>query len=508
MRIVIAEDEPKSREGLINIIHRFTDYEIVGVADDGNEGLELVLKMKPDLVISDIKMPGLDGLGMLETIKEKQMDVQAVLLTGYSEFEYARKALRLQVVEYILKPLEIDQFLSVLKKVEGKIEKQNAHRLTPNQLLRSYVSGDKSERERMLPVLEESLGINDRVESTVILIRPKSIARETYEEIQKHLRGLLDALCMEDYYIFIRYGEDGGVYLLLVDTERNRNLKMILTTRVLPPLQEISSCVCSMMKMKGIRNINQIIDQLGDLVKYSFSIPEGKIIDWETAQTITYEKIEYPSAVENEMIQYIRAGKKEKYFDMGKEFADHVIESNASPECIRDYTIRLVLGLIRVIGEIRTDLNQEEEITYMLESIRKCCSQKEMRYQFEKILKNITLPDDNVAKNITENGIVLNAISYIRGNYGNNIGLVDVAQFCNVRSEYLSRIFKEETGVKFVDFLTNFRVSMAKRMLVSGKYKVSEVSEAVGFSDQKYFQKVFKKVCGVTPSEYKKENCR
>ena len=259
MRIVIAEDEPKSREGLINIIHRFTDYEIVGVADDGNEGLELVLKMKPDLVISDIKMPGLDGLGMLETIKEKQMDVQAVLLTGYSEFEYARKALRLQVVEYILKPLEIDQFLSVLKKVEGKIEKQNAHRLTPNQLLRSYVSGDKSERERMLPVLEESLGINDRVESTVILIRPKSIARETYEEIQKHLRGLLDALCMEDYYIFIRYGEDGGVYLLLVDTERNRNLKMILTTRVLPPLQEISSCVCSMMKMKGIRNINQII---------------------------------------------------------------------------------------------------------------------------------------------------------------------------------------------------------------------------------------------------------
>lgn len=290
MRIVIAEDEPKSREGLINIIHRFTDYEIVGVADDGIEGLELVLKMKPDLVISDIKMPGLDGLGMLEKIKEKQMDVQAVLLTGYSEFEYARKALRLQVVEYILKPLEIDQFLSVLKKVEGKIEKQNARRLTPNQLLRSYVYGNKSERERMLPALEESLGINDRVESTVILIRPQSIARETYEEIQKYLRGLLDALCMENYYIFIRYGEDGGVYLLLVDTERNRNLKMILSTRVLPPLQEISSCVCSMVKMKGIRDINQIIDKLGDLVKYSFSIPEGKIIDWETAQTITDRK--------------------------------------------------------------------------------------------------------------------------------------------------------------------------------------------------------------------------
>ena len=508
MRIVIAEDEPKSREGLINVIHRFTDYEIVGVACDGLEGFHLVQEMKPDLVISDIKMPGLDGLGMLEKIKESHMDIQAILLTGYSDFEYARQALRLQVIEYILKPLEIDQFLSVLKKVEGKIQKQNAHRLTPNQLLRSFVSGDESERARMLPALEESLGINEKVESTVILIRPCSIARETYEEIQKQLHCLLDALCMENYYIFIRYGEDGGVYLLLVDTERNRNLKTILSTRVLPVLQEISGCVCSMVKMRGIKEINQTIDKLGDLIKYTFSLPDIKIMDWETAQTIAYEKVEYPAALENEMIQCVRSGKKERFSDMGKEFADCVIDSSASPECIRDYTIRLVVGLIRVVGEVRSDLNQEEELRYMLESIRKCNSQREVRYQFEKILKNIVLPEDDAAMNITENGIVLNAISYIRENYGNNIGLADVAQFCNVCSEYLSRIFKEETGVKFVDFLTNFRISMAKRMLVSGKYKVAEVAETVGFSDQKYFQKVFKKVCGVTPSEYKKENCR
>ena len=121
MRIVIAEDEPKSREGLIRLIRRFTDYEIVGVAENGEEGYRLTEKEKPDLVLSDIKMPVLDGLGMLQKIKDAGIEVQAVLLTGYSEFEYARKALQLQVVEYVLKPMDIDQFLGVLKKVESRI---------------------------------------------------------------------------------------------------------------------------------------------------------------------------------------------------------------------------------------------------------------------------------------------------------------------------------------------------------------------------------------------------
>ncbi|NCB91633.1 MAG: response regulator [Clostridia bacterium] len=508
MRIVIAEDEPKSREGLINIIQRFTDYEIVGVAENGEDGYKITTELKPDLVISDIRMPVLDGLGMLQKIKESQIDVQAILLTGYSEFEYARRALQLQVVEYVLKPLEIDQFLSILKKAEGKVQKKNAERLTPDQLLWSYVVSSEVEKERMQPMLEEELGVNDRIISTMFLIHPDSIASETYGEIRKQLQHTLEALCMENYYLLVRPGESGGVFALLIDTERNRSLKSIFVRRIIPQLQEISGCVCSMVQMHGVRQINQVMDELVALLKYSFSIPEGDIIDKETAQMIVYEKLDYPSSLENEMIQYIRNGKRERILEKGEEFAKLVIDSKASPECIRDYTVRFVVGILRIIGDVRRQLNQEEEIQYMMGSINKSHTQREVRYQFEKILKNVAVLDNEDETAITENGIVLNAISYIRENYGKNIGLYEVAQFCNVRSEYLSRIFKEETGVKFVDFLTNFRISVAKRLLYSGNYKVVEVAEMVGFADQKYFQKVFKKVCGVTPSEYKKENCR
>ena len=100
MRIVVVEDEPKSREGLVNVIQRFTEYEIAGIGENGEEGFALVKEKRPDLVISDIKMPVLDGLGMLQKIKDEQIEIQAILLTGYSEFEYARAALRYNACEY------------------------------------------------------------------------------------------------------------------------------------------------------------------------------------------------------------------------------------------------------------------------------------------------------------------------------------------------------------------------------------------------------------------------
>ena len=102
MKIIVVEDEPKSREGILNILARDTEYEVAAVCGNGKEGLEAVKEHRPDLVISDIKMPVMGGLEMLEGILKEGIEVQAVLLTGYSEFEYARRALKLQVVEYVL----------------------------------------------------------------------------------------------------------------------------------------------------------------------------------------------------------------------------------------------------------------------------------------------------------------------------------------------------------------------------------------------------------------------
>lgn len=241
MRIVIAEDEPKSREGLIRLIRRFTDYEIAGVAENGEEGYRLTVEQKPDLVLSDIKMPVLDGLGMLQKIKDAGIEVQAVLLTGYSEFEYARRALQLRVVEYVLKPMDIDQFLGVLKKVESRIVKQKAEQVTPERLLWNYIGSSKEQREQIRPMLEEKIGVTKDTQFTMLLIHPDSMASESYGELRKELENQMEALCMENYYMLLRPGEQGGIYVVLVDTERNRTLKRIFELRIMPKIQDITA---------------------------------------------------------------------------------------------------------------------------------------------------------------------------------------------------------------------------------------------------------------------------
>lgn len=508
MRIVIAEDEPKSREGLIRLIRRFTDYEIAGVAENGEEGYRLTVEQKPDLVLSDIKMPVLDGLGMLQKIKDAGIEVQAVLLTGYSEFKYARRALQLRVVEYVLKPMDIDQFLGVLKKVESRIVKQKAEQVTPERLLWNYIGSSKEQREQIRPMLEEKIGVTKDTQFTMLLIHPDSMASESYGELRKELENQMEALCMENYYMLLRPGEQGGIYVVLVDTERNRTLKRIFELRIMPKIQDITACVATMKRFEGISQLPDTMNELSALLEHTFCTGHEVIMTEKMAQMMEYEKLDYPTAMENEMVQDIRSGKKEKITEAGKAFSEQVILSRATPECIRNYTLRFLMGIARVAGEMRGDANQEEELRYMMESIRSSHTQKELQYQFQKVVNQAIAWNEENEEKITENGIVLNAIAYIREHYMEPIGLSDVAQCCNVSPEYLSRIFKEETGVKFVDFLANFRISVGKRMLATGNYKVAEVAEAAGFSDQKYFQKVFKKICGISPAEYKKENSR
>lgn len=118
MRIVIIEDEVQIREGLKNAITNLTKHEVAGTAVDGNKGKALIKQEKPDLIITDIRMPVMDGLTMLKDLQNEGMQFKAILLTGYSEFEYAREAIKLGVVDYLLKPVDINNLVATLNKVE------------------------------------------------------------------------------------------------------------------------------------------------------------------------------------------------------------------------------------------------------------------------------------------------------------------------------------------------------------------------------------------------------
>ena len=157
MRILIVEDEIKIRRGLAGLIAKATDNEIVGEARNGREGLELILHTNPDLVITDVRMPEMDGLEMLQAMKERNLDVHCVILSGYSEFSYAKKAIGYGVDDYLLKPLAPEDILGLLKTIEEKREQEGRRRSGATwRILWNWTSG------AVMQVFKEKMGISPR----------------------------------------------------------------------------------------------------------------------------------------------------------------------------------------------------------------------------------------------------------------------------------------------------------------------------------------------------------
>lgn len=503
MRIIVVEDEPNTREGLIGIIKRYTEHEIIYTAVNGKDGLENIRALKPDLVITDIKMPVMDGLTMLQTLHDEGEEFQSLLLTGYSEFEYARKALKLSVTEYILKPLDIEDFLKLLKKVDNKIEKTKIERVSPSQLFWSYLTGTEEEKQKILPVIEESIQVNKKVQISLFLVKGSSVVRESTTEMMEETNSVLDSMCMENYFV-VFLSQDVGFLVIVLDTERNRSLKRMFQMRVLEKIGKISECFCSYTTIYGVAGLDERVLHLKDLMRHAFSFPSGTILDDELLAEFQYENMEYPDSLERAVCREVRSGKAERIQELGEQFKKEVIQSKGHPDCIREFTVRFTAGLLRVVNELKENLEKENGIQYIVGNMAKSNSREQLEHQFDKVMKTLTLSEDDIS-GLTENGMILNVISFIRENYARDITLTETAVMCGVTPEYLSKIFYREMNINFVSFLQNFRISMAKRMLSLGKCKIGEVSEAVGFHDQKYFVKVFKKICGVTPSDYKKE---
>lgn len=502
MRIVLVEDENKTRNGIMNMIRQFTNHKVVGTAENGQEGIELVKNVRPDLIISDIRMPVMDGLEMLQGLFDERIPFNAILLTGYSDFEYARKALKLQVADYLLKPLDVEDFLKTLNAVETRIYKIQNIQMSVEQMIANYLERQQGEREDLEPLLNEMLHVNSRTEISLFLMAPRRLCADRLKEMSNCLKELMESLCIDNSHVLTIPGEK-RLLVLVAGTEKNRSLKNRFALKVLPELEDIGQCICIYERIHGIQGLGETIGLMLGRIDFGFSLSAHTVIDEEIISKIQYEPLEYPEQLENAMIRELRSGNKGKLEDYGNRFIREVADSNANPEVIRGYAIRMIANVFHVARDLKEHLNKEDTVKAFTEMIILSDTRAEVRYQLEKFIRSLS--DDQRGEIFTENSLVMNAIFYIRTHYQEDISLSDVARMCRVTPEYLSKIFFKETGINFSPFLQNFRISAAKRMLLKEDCKVYEVAEAVGFHDQKYFVKVFKKLCGITPSEYRKE---
>jgi two-component system response regulator YesN len=251
-----------------------------------------------------------------------------------------------------------------------------------------------------------------------------------------------------------------------------------------------------------LNNFEQALNELKGLFIYSFVFERNVVIEKDIVSQLKFSDIEYPINMENRIRKEIRNGDYQKATEVGQQFKRIIIDSNGSPEHIREYTARFSSSIYNIAKEYSSELDTQYIFHYFVNNIIESKSKKSLIQNYEKILSVVLDKNDNQVE--TDNKIVMKVINYIRENYNKNITLSETAELVGLTPEYLSKLFYQEINTNFVVFIKNFRISIAKRMILSGKYRIHEIAEHVGIKDPKYFNKVFKSVCGVTPSEYKK----
>lgn len=501
MRIFIVEDEPKTKEGLINIINKFTNYEICGTASNGAEGIKQIKELKPNLIITDIQMPEKDGLSMLKQMEEEGISYYALILTGYSSFEYARTALHLGAVDYILKPVDTESFLSVLQETEAKILKEKSEKINSTHLIWSLMTCRTEAKEQLIYQLSKQFHVNDRMEITLFLIKPDSIDQETADEMIHCIKDKMNALCIMNFHV-IHLSFSYGILVLIIDTEKNKHINRMFSTCILSSLHNIGSCHCSYTSIIGLAGLRDAMTELNNLLSYTFVYGSEVILDKQMVEKLKFDPISYPFDLDNRIRKEIMSGDYEKASKTSNRFRELIMESKGKPELIREYTARFSSSIYNAAKEYNTQPEPLLIFHYFINNIIESKTKADLISNYEKIVKTILV--SNHEETEIDNLAVLKVINYIRNNYSKDITLSDAANLVGVTPEYLSKLFYQQINVNFVVFLRNFRISIAKRMILSGKYRIQDIADQVGFKDPKYFNKVFKTVCGISPSEYKK----
>ena len=503
MRIIIVEDEGVIRNGLSKFIERETDYTVIGVARNGREGLEMICRLKPELIITDIRMPVMDGLEMLTEIHKSGQNVYAIILTGYAEFEYAQKAITLGVQDYVLKPVDMEQMMERIKAIETQIAEKQAKQSEPESCLRDILFGEEKEVQTNVRKFKLLQNLDETVHYVSLLgyigAAPPAYRKEfegRLEMAKKRFRELSVTVLYLDQTREV-FCLAAGIRQLdgFLELFRQREADVYAKTEGAP--------FWSVKQHTRLDTVRQEFEQLQEMVSYAMVIPAGIMIDEAVIADYQTEEFIYPFALEQEVKQAICNKQGAKLIREGEQFIDYMRGRKFLVDDVKHSYIKLITYTITLLHEIDMKIYNKVQSMHLLQQ----AGSARTRYELEGVVKELFLYLSQVQdrKEDIRNYTIRCAINYIREHYSEAISLDEIARTMDITPEYLSTLFIKEMHINFSTFLKEFRISHAKRLLKGTDKKIYEIAKEVGYQDPKYFMRVFKEVQGVSAREYRQQ---
>ncbi|RKP47305.1 response regulator [Cohnella endophytica] len=526
MNIMIVDDEFIFRDYLRQALDwdRY-GFRIAGEAKNGMEALKLADEGHYDMALIDINMPIMDGLQLCEKLKEKHPHVDVVIITGHNEFEYARKAIRLGVEDYILKPFSKDELVLTLLKcrqkqkqsLEAKQTEQADRQLMVDSVMYRLVTGDSSERAEPLKERLEQWGISLGGEGetySVACIEIDHMERRWNEAAERELwkfavSNILSEAFGSEGTPLLFNGPEGRIVCLRTDKDPN------LSEGVLTKLDSYEELIFSIRKYlkltvtigvgrryKSLVGIRRSYEEARDALRQKFLLGDDKVIPYSEQ---TSESREAPAFLQdsNEMLQRLLRtgdlpGLERKLDELFASIHENMLSLDMTYVSCMGW-ISICLSHVTELGHPIEDCFGEHFFPYS--EIRTMQTAESVKGWIKSLFIN-SLDYVNRHKTTRSTVIAGQARTYIEKNYQDpELSVENVAASSYINASYLRALFKKAFGMTVGEYITHTRMSRAKELL-GANIRLSEIAERVGYQDAGYFSKVFKKFYGTTPSEY------
>ncbi|USB34381.1 response regulator [Paenibacillus sp. YPG26] len=515
-KVFLVDDEILVREGIRDRIDWESEgFVYSGDAPDGELALPLIERIAPDILVTDIKMPFMDGIQLSKIVKERMPEVKIIILSGHDEFTYAQEALRIGVEEYCLKPLSSSELINSLRKISNKIDSERKDK-REREVLQVRASANKNfMREHMLiDLCTGSIPTADAIQMSeefgVPLISRFYLV--TLLEFEAASEGDIAAVIDMEHdplfqrisaefsdHLYVKRNKKQHAWILKGDHPAQLELLAEKLVREMKQLEENKICTL----YTGIGSVKSRVQE----ISISFS---------EADQKKSYQHFIRKRPIKGRELQGIIADKRTRLNDFLEQGDNSKVEGFVL-SYIQDeedhhnalYSHYLIMDMLmsatQFIHESGGDVNAFiAELESVEESLQEVFSLEELRNKASVVLRLVFRYRDQIKNKYSD--IISKAKDYIDRNYDNpEISLQSVAGYVNVSPNHFSSIFSNAVGQTFIDYLIRTRIRRAMKLLKTTSAKSYEIATMVGYNDPHYFNSVFKKITGVTTKVYRNQ---
>lgn len=533
-KLLIVDDEQDTREGLRYYFDwEKHDIQVIGDADDGTTAIDFIIREKPDIVLTDVKMPHMDGITLSNKIREINSKIKIIFISGYDDAVYLKSALKLEAIDYILKPVEMGELAAVIQRVvkiinEEKLKEKRLYEMSVKLMESMPMLREKffmtlvrdgidigEDVENRMRFLELELPIENNYCTFILSIDDKADKIDMLSERDKQLisfsvLNICDELVnngLKGYTFENRKGEYVCILTIRCDEDEEK---------LYPLINDIKDNLCKYLNLsvtigvgltvQGLRNIVRSYSAAYLNINQKLFLGKNRIITMDSLETLEDCDYSFDFSRLGQLVSILKSANREKIIlSMDDIFSEMSRDNKGNINYCLNICLQLILTASRQLMELKISiddpkLNENEAWKQMLKL--------ETLHDMKSFITDYFLlvsSQIEEKRNKKSRNVIGKIKAVINSKYTENISINEIAKEVYLSTTYLCMIFKQETGETINDYLTKLRIEKAKELLRDPRNKLYDICYAIGYTEPGYFSKIFRRYTGLTPTEYREE---